>query len=342
MKLSGRDAARFCRAPDLTRTGVLIYGDDGVEVAERRRRVVATVVGEGDDADMRLSRIAAADVRREPSLVLDAVLARGFFEGRPAVVVEDASDGVTDAVRSVLEEARPDDGFLIVTAGALPAKSKLRKLFEGAANAVSAPVYADAPGRDDIEDLLKLEGAGPVSDEAVGDLVALGSLLDSGALRDLVARLALHGPSDGDVIQPADVAFCAPGAAEAELDEAVDAVLDRKATAVGPILARLRAQGQTPTGLAIATARGLRQLHSVLAAAGGGGHEAAIRSLRPPVFGPRKDALTRRCRSWTLSAAEGALKLMLETDNALRGEAGAAGWAVLERALLRIALSKRD
>lgn len=343
MKLSGRDAAQFCRKPDLTKVGVLIYGEDGVEVAQRRRRLVLSIVGDGGDADMRLRRMPAAEARRSPAEVMDAVLARGFFIGRPVVVVEDAGDGVTDGIAGVLEEATADDAFLVVTAGALPSKSRLRKLFEGAMNAVSAPVYAETPGRAEIEDLLRAEGAGAVSEEAIGDLAALGSGLDSGALRDLAARLALHGPLEGAVIGAAEVALCAPGAAEADLDDAVSAALDGNAGAVGPVIARLRAQGQTPTGLAIATARGLRQMHGVLAAAGGGGRaEAAIAALRPPVFGPNRDALARRCRVWTLGAVEGALKLALETDDALRGEAGAAGWAILERALLRIALSKRS
>ena len=35
MKLSGRDAKRFASRPNLELSGALIYGEDGVEVADR-------------------------------------------------------------------------------------------------------------------------------------------------------------------------------------------------------------------------------------------------------------------------------------------------------------------
>lgn len=342
MKLSGRDAARFAAKPDLSLCGVLIYGEDGVEVAARRAKLVNVALGKEDGADMRLTRLAAAEVRRDPASVTDAVKARGFFAGRQVVVVEDAGDGTLPGLQTALAEATPDDAFLVVTAGILPARSKLRKLFEAAKNAAAAPCYGDAPDRGAISDMLREAGARDVSDDALRDLEALGRALDAGAMRDLITRLALYSIDGAGPVSPEDVAACAPRASDAELDEALDAVADGQAEALGPLLSRLEAQGQSATGLVIAASRYFRQLHAVAAVVeGGGAIDAAVGSLRPPVFGPRRDALMRRCRKWRLGAVETALSILLETDDALRGGAEAAGYAVLERAFLKLALTAR-
>ena len=99
----------------------------------------------------------------------------------------------------------------------------------------------------------------------------------------------------------------------------------------------------TPTGLAIAAGRYFRRLHAIAAVIeGGGSADAAVGALRPTVFGPRRDALIRRGRRWRLGAVETAMATIIEADNALRGGAEAAGYAVLERAFLRIALSAKQ
>ena len=82
MKLTGRDAARFLARPDRAAAGVLLHGVDAMRVALKRAALVEALIGPEGAAEMRLERIAAADLRREPALVLDALKATGFFAGR--------------------------------------------------------------------------------------------------------------------------------------------------------------------------------------------------------------------------------------------------------------------
>ena len=103
-------------------------------------------------------------------------------------------------------------------------------------------------------------------------------------------------------------------------------------------MARMEAQGQAPTSLAIGASRLFRQIHLV-GSVGGGNVDSAIATLRPPVFGPRRAALIRQCRIWRRDNAEAVLRLLLETDAMLRGGSGAAGYAILERAFLKISMT---
>ncbi len=79
MKLAGAAAARYFAKPDPDRTGLLIYGGDAMRVALRRQEVIAALIGPQGEEEMRLTRIAGADLRKSSSLLLDAIKEVGFF-----------------------------------------------------------------------------------------------------------------------------------------------------------------------------------------------------------------------------------------------------------------------
>ena len=168
MKLTGRDAARFLAKPDRAAAGVLLHGVDGMRVALKRAALVEALIGPEGAAEMRLERIAAADLRREPALVLDALKATGFFAGARAVLVEDADRRASAAVIGRARRLAAGDARIVVTAGVLGAGSGLRKARGGAERAWRSAIYDDPPGRDEIEAALAAAGLGAPVREAIG------------------------------------------------------------------------------------------------------------------------------------------------------------------------------
>jgi len=77
MKLTGAAANGYFRNPDKTHTGLLIFGADPMRVAGKRQEVIAALVGPNGDEEMRLTRIAAADLRKDPAQLNDAIKAQG-------------------------------------------------------------------------------------------------------------------------------------------------------------------------------------------------------------------------------------------------------------------------
>ena len=63
MKLNARDAARFLAKPDLSKAGVLLFGPDAMRIALKRQDVVAALVGPDGENEMRLTRMAGAELR---------------------------------------------------------------------------------------------------------------------------------------------------------------------------------------------------------------------------------------------------------------------------------------
>ena len=86
MKLAPRDANAFFSKPDPKRAGILIYGSDAMRVALKRQDLVAALIGPEGEAELRLTRIAGTDLRRDPAALLDATKAVGFFPGPRAVL----------------------------------------------------------------------------------------------------------------------------------------------------------------------------------------------------------------------------------------------------------------
>jgi DNA polymerase-3 subunit delta len=340
VKLAGRDAARFLARPDPGTAGALIYGADAARVGMKRRDLLAALVGPDAAADMRLTRFAAADVRRDPAALVDALKAIGFFPGPRAVTVEEATEAQAEPILAALRAWTPGDAALVVTAGALKASSALRKGFEAAKAAVAIPVYDDPPDRAEIEAALTKAGVAQVDREAFADVEALARSLESGEFHQAIERLALYKRGDATPVSGADVAAIAPAPPEAEADALLDLAAEGRADALALAMRRLGGGSSAATGLVIAAGRHFRTLYAASVAADG--PDAALARARPPVWGPRRTRMAAQARRLGPDHLERALGWIMDADLALRSSRPPPGHALAERLLVRIAMLRRD
>lgn len=340
MKLASRDAARYFARPDPDKTGILIFGEDAMRVALKRQELVAALLGPEGEAEMRLTRIPAAELRKDPAQIGDAIKAAGFFPGPRVALVEDATDGVAKVIGAALEDWRPGDAQIVVTAGQLAARSALRKLFEGHRNAYAAALYNDPPSREEIEAELTRAGLARPQGAPMEMLTTLSRELDPGDFRQTLEKLALYKFGNESPLTTQDVALCAPSSTEAELDDLLNIVAEGRSEEIGPMMARLQAQGAAAVTLLIMATRHFRALHA--AASDPGGASQGMARLRPPVFGPRRDRMARQASQWGMYRLEQALQLLVQTDLSLRsaGQHGPA-LAIVERCFIRLAMLGR-
>jgi DNA polymerase-3 subunit delta len=337
MKLNPREALGYFAKPDPARTGLLVYGADAMRVALKRQQVIAALVGPGGNEEMRLTRIPASDLRKDPALLLDAIKAIGFFPGPRVAFVEDANETIADVVSAAVHDWQDGDAQIVVTASALKATSKLRKLFEGHKNAFSVGIYDDPPSREEIERTLSDAGIVLPSSEMMGQLTALAGDLDPGDFRQTMDKLGLYKRGDTTPLTGDDITACAPTSTEAALDDVLNIVAETRASEIGPVMRKLQAQGVTAVSLCIGATRHFRTLYA--AASDPGGPSAGIGRVRPPVFGPRRDKMVRQAQNWGVNKLETALTLLTDTDLKLRSAGqNAPALAVMERALIRLAM----
>jgi DNA polymerase III subunit delta len=337
MILKGAEAARYCAKPDPARAGLLIFGADAMRVALKRQEAVAALIGPDGEAEMRLSRMSGGDLRKDGSLLLDAIKAVGFFPGPRVAFVEEATDGLAETIGIALSEWKPGDAVIVATAGGLTGKSALKTLFEKHPSAVSIGLYDDPPSREEIEDALRKAGLTNIDRDAMTDLNTLARALDPGDFRQTLEKIALYKHGDPSPLTPADVAAMAPATIEAEVDDLIGAVAEARSVAIGPLVRRLEGQGVLPVTICIGALRHFRILHA--AATDPAGPGAGIQKAR--VNFKQKDAMGRQAGQWGVRSLEAALAILLETDLTLRSASRAPGMALMERALIRIAMSRR-
>lgn len=339
MKLSTREALGYFRKPDPKRAGILIFGTDPMRVAQRRQEVILGLVGPEGEAEMRLTRIAAADLRKDPALVIDALKSISFFPGPRVTFVEDATDGLTKILADALKDWAEGDAQLVVTAGQLTGKSALKTLFEAHPNAYSVGLYDDPPSRDEIEAMLTAAKLTNISRDAMDGLMALSRQLEPGDFRQTIEKLGLYMMGADGAVSTDDIAAVAPRSTEADLDDVLSAVAEARVTEIGPVLRRLYSQGVLPVTLCIGAMRHFRALHA--AASDPGGPSVGVGKLRPPAFGPRRDAIVRQAGNWGRDRLEKAITLLTDTDLQLRSADRAPQQALTERMLIRLAMMAR-
>lgn len=135
MKLPPARVQAFLRDPGTCRV-ILLFGDDAGMIRERAADLVRLVAGSLDDP-FSVTELAREDIKRLPNEAAGLSL----MGGRRVVRVRDATDAAADAVAAVLKGSGP--ALVILEAGALPTRSKLRVLLDGAPDGASVGCYPE-------------------------------------------------------------------------------------------------------------------------------------------------------------------------------------------------------
>jgi DNA polymerase-3 subunit delta len=338
VKLSGAAADRFCARPGGGVVGALLFGEDTGLAEARRAALVAAVAGPGGAEEMRVETLAAAALRSDPGALDAALRGAGFFPGARVVLVTEATDAAAGPLLAALAGAARPDAFVVATAGALKAASELRKGFEAATNAAAIACDPARPDRGAVEAALAAAGVGRAEPDAVAALEDLAADLGWGPFLRLVETVALHDSDATGPTTPATVAALAPQDPGAEVDAALAAAAEGRPADLRRLMARLSGRGTEGVTLAIAATRHFRLLHRLAVEAETGSWDAAAQRVRPPLWGARKESAVRGARRLGRAGLEDALAALAEADLAARGGSAGPPGAMVERALMRIAL----
>ena len=309
MKVAPRDIDRFLSRPADAARAVLLFGPDAGLSRQRARRLATVWLGEAPDP-LQMTTIAAATLRNDPAQLADALNAIPMFGGVSLVRLEDAEDAAAKTVAGALEQAGRDSR-LIVISGDLNPRSSLRKLFEAHAAAVAIPAYAPegAALRGAIAE--RLEAAGAPGDRDAIEFLATRAGDDFGVVMQEAEKVALHGLDQGRTTLR-DAALCAGDSAVFGVDAAAMAIADGRQDVADAALERLLRDGVAPIALIRGVARHFERLQTVVVAlAGGGALDAAIGSLRPPVFFKTKTRFTAQARRFDTAAGRAAIAEIL-------------------------------
>lgn len=339
MKLTGARIQGFVSGyiakPDPKLRAILIYGPDSGLVRERAESLAKSVAPDLDDP-FRVMTLPGAALTSDPPRLNDEMAALSFTGGRRLVRVKDAGDALAAVFASLLDAPPPGDSVAIAEAGDLAGRSALRRAFESAKNAVAVPCYADGAG--ELAELVTSVLASHKIAAAADAREYLASRLggDRGLSRAELEKLALYA-GDGGRVGLEDAIACVGDSAALSVDDAVFAAAEGDAAALERALQRAFQEGESAVGIIKSAMRHFEKLHlagSKIAA--GMPADAALQSLRPPVFFKHQDRFLGELRQWSPRRAAAALAVLLEAERQCK-RTGFPDRTLCSDALLRLA-----
>jgi DNA polymerase-3 subunit delta len=316
-KLDARRLPGFLKDPGATRV-VLLHGEDAGLVRERADALQQAVTG-GDDPFRyaELPREAAG----KPGALSAEMSALAMTGGRRMVRVRDATDAVAGGVKEALNA--PGDTLLVLEAGEMPARAKLRALLEPHPQAAVIACYRErgAELAGTIATLLREQGvtAGPAALEWLAGRLGEDRMM----LRREVEKLALYA-GEGGRLGEEDVLACIGDGSTLDLDEALIAATAGEIGVADRALDAALAEGAHPVMIVRAALRHVQRLHlAALAVAGGTSPGQALDGLRPPVFFRNKPGFERALRCWSPAALAAAGDALLEAEKRTKSSSAA-------------------
>ncbi len=309
MKIDAGRIDGFLKAPAVPI--VLLFGPDAGLVAERGLALVRTVEGAMHDP-FRFAELHHPDAE---TLLAEATAA-SLTGGRRVVRVRDAHESLLKAMETLAKT--PPDALVILEAGELTNKSKLRAAAEKSAAIAAIACYAIDAARLPQAVMARLRAQNITIDADAATWVANNIPGEEGPLRQAVELLTLYAGSEPRLTL-ADVSAALADGGDTSMQDAVDATLTGDPAAVDRALTLAYDEGVSPVGILRVLLGELTRLRVAAGAIAEGASVAeAMGGMRPPVFFKRQKLVTRALSIWSVPALTEAIRAALTAESACK------------------------
>lgn len=314
MKLPANRIEAFLRKPDPALRAVLIYGPDAGLVRERATQLAHTVVEDLGDP-FRVAVLSAASLANDPARLQDEAAALSMIGGRRVVRIRDGEERLAPAFSRFFADPPPGDSLVVVEAGELDSRSRLRGAFESALNAAAIPCYVEAEEALERVVVTLLKERGLEVDADAQAFLAAHLVGDRQVARLELDKLALYVGTAGKRVTLDDARVCIGDSAALELDDIVWAAAEGGFATLDRTLERLFAEGLPPVTVLRAALRHFQRLHLVKAQTQRGTTaDIAVKGLKPPVFFKYERRFLDQVRRWSLPGITQVLGRLAETE----------------------------
>lgn len=325
MLLKGKQAADFALKPKPSFWAVLAFGEDEGLANDAARNLIRAWTPKG--ASMDVTTLDDDAIRKDPSLLFDGLEAVSLL-GDPRVIrVRTSGDKIAALLIEAIKAGDAQEGVyaakLVIEAGSLQKRSKLRAAAEAARLTACLQLFADDAG--DIESRvqreLKAQGASIEPDALaafVGDLPGHRQMANAE-----IEKLALYAHGLGRSLTLDDVKALSATDIEHKLSEAIRAALEGRPAAVHNALDRLAVAGTS--GISILRSLQFETLRMLDAQSRiAAGQDNPGMKLRPPVWQSEWPAFNARLRKWPAKRLMRIMERIYEAEAQAKSGSGSA------------------
>lgn len=315
MKLTARDIEPFLRSPGKS-AGALVYGTDGGQVRQRVAVLAESWLGPNADSMARME-FAAEQLKDDGALLSDELAAMSLMADKRVIMVRDADDSLLPAIEEALAHRAPENFLILYTTDSLSG-SKLRTWAERAGEIGCVPCYKDEGMN--LEALLRdtLRGYGLRANSDVVRYLASQLGGDRQIILNELEKLSLYVGDEAEEISLDDARIVVGENNDRSLDDLCHAIGVGDIATLCRLSDRLVNEGNVGVVLVRAAMRYFARIEQLAAMRNQGmSVDAAIESLRPPVFFKAKPALKQAASRWNATHCADALARLqlLELDS---------------------------
>lgn len=314
MKLRPAEAQRWLAKPDPAIVVALFFGPDTGAVRDGADRLTKSVAADADDP-FAIATPAVDTLTKDPALLVDEAAALSLMGGRRVVRVRGAVDGLASSLQTVLDSPASQN-LIVLEAGDLPPKSRLRQTCEGSDRAVAVACYP--PEGQSLSRLIGTELAafGLTATPEAARFLAESLIGDSGQVRAELDKLATYVGDAGTVDLDAAMA-CVGDRTRQSLTDLAFAVADGDAAGADRMLDKVLAEGVDAVPVLRTAANHLRTLHVGKAGLAAGTSADQI-ARRNRVFFKLQPAFERQLKTLHTGAIVAALGYLTDAEAACK------------------------
>lgn len=314
VKIAPAKIPQLLKSFDAQFSFVLIYGPDEGLVRERADIISLQIVSDLNDT-FNIARPELSSLSDQPSILGDEMASLSMLGGRRVVRLDGATEKAVKACEIAMEGLKTDN-LLIVTAGSLTPRSKLRLLFESSNNAAALPCYAD--NIRDIEALIFeiLNSYGLRAEAAAISYLSTALGNDRAVTRGEIEKLALYKSNgDNSEVTLADAKAVVGDNNALTLGEIANAVAGGQPQKLDGLFNNATTQGENPIAILRVLQKHLQQLHFVKGLVDEGiPAETAMGKLFPKLFFKAKDDFKAQLYKWNTKNLVQALSLCQKAE----------------------------
>lgn len=318
MKLPAGQIAGFLERPDPARRVFLFFGPDGGLARERAHGLIRKLVKDPSDP-FAVVAFQGSELGANSAKLYDEAAAIPFGGGRKLIRLQQAAETNSGPLADFLKNPPQADSVIVIEAGDLDSRSKLRTLCEKDASlAVAVPCYVEdaAQRQNTVAAHLKKEGLTASRDV----LRFLADILppDRLALRSEMDKLTLYARGQKEVTME-DARAVIADASGSEMDDLIAAACGGDCAKTMQLLDHFFAEQVSCVTILRAFQRHLMRLAQAQAwRAQGLSADEALKKLAPPVFWKAQEPMKRQLARLSAAQIEKRLNDLLQTEAATK------------------------